>query len=398
VKVLFVDDEANVLRGLQRMLRRLSNEWNMQFVASGREALELLAKEPFDVVITDVRMPVMDGVQLLTLMQQRHPEVVRIILSGHAGEDSMLRAVGPAHQCLSKPCDSDKIQATVRRAVALRNAMSNDKLQRVVASMPRLPSLPALYQRIMQELRSADPSIANVAKIVGQDMAMSAKVLQLVNSSFFGLSTEVADPARAVVHLGLDTVRALALYSGVFEQVDARSAALIGDLWDHSTRIGCIARSIAIAEHAPKDQCDSAFQAGFLHDVGRLVVVANAPEVAARSGPRSGEGPTSLQIEREVLGVTHAEVGGYLLGIWGLPDAVVEAVMFHHGDQLAVVDGFSVLAAVQFAEAMEHAGHEAQDAGLERVLAARPHLAALGSRLEQWWQAIPTLHTEECDR
>lgn len=311
----------------------------------------------------------------------------------------MLRAVGPAHQCLSKPCDSDKIQATVRRAVTLRNALCNDQLQKAVARMTHLPSLPALYQRIMQELRAPDPSIGNVAKVVGQDIAMSAKVLQLVNSSFFGLSNEVADPARAVMHLGMDTVRALALQNGVFEQLDARTRTLIGNLWDHSTRTGCVVRRIAMAERAPKDVCDSAFQAGFLHDVGRLVVAANMPEVAQRFGPSAdGENLSNLQIERELLGVTHAEVGGYLLGIWGLPNAVVEAVMFHHSDQLPPGDGFPILAAVQFAEATEQAGSQLAGAGLQRVLADRPHLAALGSRLESWWQTVQALNTEGRER
>ena len=350
MKILFVDDEVNVLNGLQRMLRRLSGEWQMRFVSSGADALEVLAKEPFDVVVSDVRMPVMDGVQLLSLVQQRHPEVIRIILSGHAGQDSMLLAVGPAHQCLSKPCDSDKIQATVQRATTLRNAMRNEGLQKVVARMTKLPSLPSLYQQIMQELRKPDPSIGNVAKVAAQDMAMSAKVLQLVNSSFFGLGHEVSDPARAVMHLGMETVRTLALYTGVFEQLDAQTKVLIGNLWGHSARIGGIARRIATSERAPRDVCDGAFQAGFLHDVGRLVVAANMPEVSRRLGPCGVlENGKSLQIEREILGVTHAEVGGYLLGIWGLPNAVVEVVMFHHSAQEPISNEFSILAHSSFA-------------------------------------------------
>ncbi len=398
MRILFVDDEPNLLNGLQRMLRRMAGDWHMRFLSSGQAALELLARECFDVIVSDVRMPGMDGVQLLTLVQQRHPEIVRIILSGQADEAVMLRAVGPAHQCLAKPCDSEQIQGAVRRTLLLRNALRHDQLRQAVARLPRLPSLPELYQQIMAELRGPDPSIGAVARIVAQDLAMSAKVLQLVNSAFFGLGRKITDPARAVLYLGLDTLRGLALHNGAFEQLEGTRRSLVDDLWEHSAIVGGIARRLALAEKTAREEADGAFQAGFLHDIGRLVVAANIRESdqhLLRSVP--GDSQSGLDKERDLLGVTHAEVGGYLLGIWGLPHPVVEAVMFHHSEHPVAGGEFPLLHAVQFAEAFAGMEHPERD-GQDRLVAARPHLTVLGDRLDLWWRTAMNLEMEEYAR
>src|SRR5262245_37814840 len=97
-KILFVDDEPNVLQGLERMLRSMRHEWEMQFAMSGPAALERLAEQTFDVIVSDMRMPGMTGAQLLTEVSQRHPHIVRIILSGQADQEDILRSVGPTHQ------------------------------------------------------------------------------------------------------------------------------------------------------------------------------------------------------------------------------------------------------------------------------------------------------------
>src|ERR1017187_6368046 len=111
--LLFVDDEVRVLQGLQRQLYGMRNEWNMNFKEGGAKALDFMASAPVDVIVTDMMMPGMDGAQLLTEVMKRHPDTIRIVLSGHADREAILRLVGPAHQYLSKPCDAEELRNAI---------------------------------------------------------------------------------------------------------------------------------------------------------------------------------------------------------------------------------------------------------------------------------------------
>ena len=183
-RILFVDDEPNLLEGLGRMLRPLRHTWGIDFARNGPEALDLLARTPFNVIVSDMRMPGMDGAQLLAEVRDRHPTIVRIVLSGQCDREALLRSVRVAHQCLTKPCDVETLRSTVTRACALRDLLENDKLQRLVSRLKSVPSLPDLYHQVMEELESPEPSIQKVGQIIAQDAGMTAKTLQTVNSAF----------------------------------------------------------------------------------------------------------------------------------------------------------------------------------------------------------------------
>jgi len=147
--VLFVDDDENVLAGLRRMLRGFRDQWIMDFVASGAEALHYLAHREADVVVTDLRMPGMNGLELLKHLNSHYPHIVRIILSGQSDEESTIRAAGVAHQYLSKPCETETLKATIVRACALQDRLSNQSLKNIVAGMNSLPSPPTHYQELV---------------------------------------------------------------------------------------------------------------------------------------------------------------------------------------------------------------------------------------------------------
>lgn len=186
-EILFVDDESNVLDGLRRMLRPMRRDWSMNFVDSGEAALEHISHEGCDVIVSDMRMPGMDGVELLGTVGQECPKAVRIALSGHAEMEMLLESVCAAHQYLAKPCDDETLKATIERACALRDLLSDERLTGLVTQLDSLPSLPTLYTEVTEELARSDSSLARAGEIIGKDVAMSAKVLQLVNSAFFGL-------------------------------------------------------------------------------------------------------------------------------------------------------------------------------------------------------------------
>lgn len=387
-KVLFVDDEPNVLQGLSRMLRPMRNDWNMTFVTCGEEALALFEKTAFDVVVSDMRMPGMDGAQLLAEIMKRSPNTVRFVLSGQSDRESILKSVGPAHQYLSKPCDAEALRRAIGKACAMRDVLTNANLRKITTQLKSIPSFPALYGEIMREIRSPDSSLENVGRIISKDVSMTAKILQLVNSAFFGQPRRISSPEHAVILLGLDTIRALVLSTGVFSQFsEARLKKLrLGGLLDHSLAVAVLAKNIAKAETGDPGVMEDAFMSGLLHDVGKLVLADNMPELFQSSLEVSKKEKAPLQeAEKKIIGASHAEVGGYLLMLWGLPDAIVEAVSLHHSPEKSHEEGFSPLTAVHVANSLESASGMWENAW-ERPLMRIDYIRRLGleDRIEAW--------------
>ncbi len=355
--LLFVDDEPKVLQGLQRQLRPMRNEWNMNFVEDGRLALDFMANHPVDVIISDMVMPAVDGSQLLSEVTKRHPHTVRIVLSGHAEREAVLRLVGPAHQYLSKPCDAEELRNAIARAFALRDLLCNEQLKQLATRVKCLPSLPTLYNQLNEEFQKDDPSLERVGEIISRDIGMTTKILQLVNSAFFGLPQPVSNPAEAVMYLGLSTVRSLVLSLQVFSQFDQQACQgfSLDALANHCWMTAVSARRVAHEERKESKVLDQCFLAGLLHDVGQLILAAGLPNEYREVVQAAKSRKASLwESELERFGATHADVGAYLLGLWGLPNPIIEAVALHHRPSLCVVQEFLPLTAVHVANAFDH--------------------------------------------
>ena len=316
-RVLFVDDQPRVLEQLQQMLESQKDQWDMAFAPGGEAALTLLDATPFDVVVSEIAMPGMDGAALLKIVCERNPAIVRIVLSAPQEMEEALRAVPVAHQFLLKPCDPNMLRVAVERATSLSNILSNKLLANLVGSVKDLPVLPRTYLALRQKLAEPEASIVDVVRIVEQDVAISAKILQLVNSAFFGLPREVSSVRTAVGFLGIDTLQNLVLSAGVFTIFD-QLARLPGfsceELQAHSQLTTKIAGQIPASAHVR----GVAVVAGLLHDVGKLVLATRAPAHFTRAlEGAEAEGRPLYVVETELMGVSHAEVGAYLLGIWG---------------------------------------------------------------------------------
>jgi HD-like signal output (HDOD) protein/CheY-like chemotaxis protein len=388
-RILFVDDERNVLDGLRRMLRSMRNEWEMAFVESGKGALELLAGKSFDMIVVDMRMPGMDGLQLLKEVRDRHPHMVRIILSGYADQEMTMQSVRVAHQLLSKPCDSEVLKTTLARAFALRDILRDESLLRVVSHIESLPAMPSVYMEVLEELNSPSASAHKVAGVISKDLGIAAKILQVANSAFFGIHSPINSLDRAMLLLGFETVAALVATVQVFSIQGMGSATgfSISALWSHSMRTGVLAKAIAVAEKQSQGVVDESFTAGLLHDVGRLVLAVSIPETYGRCiALACGTGRSIVDAEREIIGATHADVGAYLMGLWGLPDAIVEAIAFHHSPQDCMAPSFCPLTAVHAANCL--AGDAGASCGgpIASEWIDRELLAALGlsDRLPVW--------------
>jgi HD-like signal output (HDOD) protein len=358
-----------------------------------------MAQAPFDVVVADMRMPVMTGADLLNQVMRLYPRTVRLILSGHADSNLVLKCVGSTHQYLSKPCDREMLKATVERAAALEQSLQSETLRKLASQMERLPSLPSLYGEIVEKVKSPDVLLGDVAAIVTKDIGMTAKLLKLVNSAFFGLGRQISDPEEAVAYLGIDTLKSLVLTIHTFDQFDgARVPGFSCEaLWQHSAETAQAAKAIAQAEEANPKLVDEAFSAGLLHDSGKLVLAGNfGTQYRDALHLAATDSCSLLEAERRVFGATHAEVGGYLLGLWGLPVPVVEAITLHHDPAQCLNRALSPLLAVHVGDALSHEVAAPASGRLSEPPPDQAYLTQMGlvHRLDPWRSCVRAALTQ----
>jgi HD-like signal output (HDOD) protein/CheY-like chemotaxis protein len=384
-RLLFVDDETLVLQGLKRSLHSMRAQWEMNFVESGAAALEALSRESYDAIITDMRMPVMDGAQLLDTVKEKYPEVVRMVLSGQANRETVLRSLGPAHQYVSKPCDPQELKTRLAQAFLMRDLLKNSSVRALVLGLKSIPSPPALYHEIQSELQSEDVSLKRIADTVSKDAGMTAKILQLANSAFMGARFTVSNPTQAITLIGTEMVRALVLSVHVFSQFKDPAAADCATLWEHGIAVSCLAQRIATSEKCAKTVVDECSTAGILHEIGKLVLLAEMPRQYAEVLAAVTKAPGCLTTaEREHFGCTHAELGAYLMSIWGLPHPLIHAVAYHDCPSASIEDSFSSLTIIHAADALVSSCHS--ELVLQDVQLDEKYIAALNrtERLPLW--------------
>jgi HD-like signal output (HDOD) protein/CheY-like chemotaxis protein len=399
--LIFVDDEENVLRGLGRMLRGRRNVWDMRFAISGRQALEMMAEKPADVVVSDMKMPEMDGSELLRRIQAAYPGSIRIVLSGFAEREAVLKTIGPSHRYLAKPTSDDVLISSIDNALALRAHIHDPKVTETVAGLTHLPTLPRIYADILAELSAEHGSAESLATKIEQDVGITAQLMKLTNSAYFSLPQKCRTARQAVMFLGFDNVRAAVLLAGVFDQFKHLSQSMIEKierLGQHSLAIGVLAQAIIRQQGGHVETADQAFCSGLLAHVGTLLLIAHNPQQFNTAMRRVEAGETDLlSAEREAFGATHTELGAYLLGLWGFTDAIVEAVAFHHRPSDYTKQQLDVLTAVHVAQYMTRLAHgdttkqAPHDSGLDEVYLSEQIRSA---QLTKWQQLFEEISKE----
>lgn len=356
-RILFVDDDPHMLCALRRMLFTARERWEMSFVSSGDEALTELAITPHDVIVADMRMPGMHGRQLLKKVRGHYPWMMRIVLSGDSNREHIMRAVPEAHQFLTKPVTAQQLMGVIERGCRLRDMILSEEIKRLIGRIDALPALPDAYASLMRMLEDEGAPVEAISRVIGKDMALSADVLKLVNSSFFGPRIRVRSLEQAVTLLGMETIKGLVLGMQLLKVFDTRKIPGFSfpRLWEHCLSVATLARRIALLEGLPPAEQDDCFIGGLLHDLGKFILADTYSqryrEIVEQA--RTGNIPLALAEERE-LGAGHAQAGAYLLGLWGLPDAVLEAVAFHHNPSALGLTAMSAVTAVHAANAFEH--------------------------------------------
>jgi HD-like signal output (HDOD) protein len=328
-----------------------------------------------------MRMPGMDGAMLLARIKEEHPATVRIILSGHADRDAVLAATQSAHQILSKPCDAEKLRSVLLRACRIHELLSDPSMRECLGRIESLPSLPQAYWELMGVLSDINFSMQRIAEIVESDSAMCSKVLQIVNSPCFSVASDITSVERAVCYLGADMIRSLALSVHVFRALENVASCPESSLQSVQAHALLTARVVDALFGA---RFGDAFTAALLHDVGCTVLACGYPERFSQALETShATGRPACEVEEEILGLNHATAGAYLLGLWGVPDALTDVVASHHSPANKDQERFGVSSAVAVADALVHN----QDGGPEDLPAdLLHHLEKLGvvSNLKNW--------------
>jgi HD-like signal output (HDOD) protein len=350
--IVFVDDERELLDGLRARLYKHRHDWNMKFVVSGDEAIATFEAQHVDLIVSDVRMPGMDGGQLLSVVKQRWPNAVRIIVSGYSDPVQAVRLTSLAHQYIAKPCDGRQLENIIERCFNLQDLLGQETVRNVVGRIGQLPAMPKTYGRLQAALSQPSVTAGEIGDIVNADAAIAGKVLQITNSAFFRLRKPMVRIKDAVTYLGFATIRNLVLSAEIFSQWKIPQDLLDVDpeqLQNHALNAAAACKSLA----SGRVSADDAWIAGLLHDIGYWIMVQECPKGFARALELSRDrGLPLFECERRITGATHAEIGAYLLGLWGLPYPVVEAVALHHTPAAVTPHGYDLLSALAVSHAL----------------------------------------------
>lgn len=385
MRLVLLDNEHHVADAHRRALRTVRPEWDVVLAGSSKIALEALEAAPTDVFISELGRPPSDGVELFETVKERWPATVRIALSEFAERNVALRLERSVHRFLHKPCDTYMLAMLIERSATLRNVVSDPAVLAAIGGLESIPRPPVTVQALEKVLADPDAGVIAVAAVISRDAALTARLLRVVNSSFFGVGRQVTRVDAAVNFMGVSLVRAIALADGATRSFKVAPDVLDLDEWNtHAVRVAASARDITLAI-CPQDRslADEAFLAGLLHDVGQVVMAGVTPDVwRTLESTALSEGLPLNDVERRADCVSHALVGAYLLSLWGLPSSVVEAVAFHHTPERLSGTMFDASIAVHVADALA-----ARPSGRAAPLLHLPSVAGAGiteAQLDAW--------------
>ena len=399
--LLFVDDEAQILEGIQDSLRKYREQWNMTFVCGGEAAIVEMTLKKYDVIICDMRMPQVDGVDVLTYAKVHFPETIRIVLSGYAETENTIIVSSLAHRYLTKPCDKSELEAVIQGCMEVSGKLKNTIVKNIAGSIDLLPVNDEHYQRILEQLDNDKTPLSDIAETIETDIALTSKLLHLVNSAFFRRQRKIDSVKEAAAYLGADLVKSMVIANQFFTV--AENLPNIDPLWvsrlqQHSWFAASIAKKLmSDTEHA-----EAAFTATLLHEVGLLALAAERSDLLSKL-LESNEFAfyhnenTSEDNNSQISNSMQEELGAYLLNLWGMPFNIVEAVAFYKQPSEREYDGFDIVGAVHVANYLAEicmTGH-ADDFALSTLDEAYLERVGQAGKMENWLQvALET--AEEC--
>ena len=357
--ILFVDADPASFGAVKLKINNVFPGWEASYAPSGEAAFAMLRESSFGVVVVALEIAGQEGSKILQELVAHHPETLRVISADSAAKAQVMRITKSVHRFLAKPIDLKVLKGIIDRNLRYQEIIHDHTLIKLITGVGKLPSFPPIYYQILRELQSPEGSLRKVGDMVAQDVALTAKVLQVVNSSYFGLSRKIITPQQAVALLGLDVLRALVVYTYAFANFKVHPRLedfSVKRLSQHSLIVGKLAQALVHGELGDKSMEEEALSAGILHDIGKLVLIQSPDQYLEALSYSQANGCSEYLAEYQIFGASHAEVGAYLLGLWGIPESVVLAVAFHHNPSKLMDSGFTALTAIHVADALIESG------------------------------------------
>ncbi len=356
-RILIIDEDSQALQDYRGALAPKSSQWDIDYAASVEEGLTAAQENKPTVIIADLSIAGGHGADILAQLEKIAPDAQRFITATEADKPKLESTLGSSFQYLPSPCPAPRLITEIQRSIAIDNWLGNDRIKELVAKMGEFPSLPPIYLKVVNALNSRHADTGAIAESISGDLAISAKVLQTVNSSFYGFDQKIANISEAINILGTDCVKNLVLAIQVFNTIgnSKDQKAITDELWHHSMSVAVAARRIVNYELKDEKAAEEAYTAGLMHDIGKLILLNAVPELFAQARELAQKNSIpQKEAEDIVIGCNHAETGAYLLARWGMPTNLTEAVALHHDPVNSFGKTFSALAAVHVANAIVH--------------------------------------------
>lgn len=383
-RILCVNDETRALEQWRRMLLERERGWEVRLATSNADALSVLQSWPPDAVIAASHPPVSDGVGLLSHVRDQRPETIRIVVGEVSANENSLRALKVVHRALPETVDGDLLVETLRRTLLMRDYVSQPELRALLGKVGQLPAVPSVYAELTRRLSDPSVSVFELGELVAEDSALTVQVLRLANSAYFGRGQVVTRITDAAARLGTRLLRSLVLTAEVYGHMPV-SPALREKIEDMQRHASLVAR-IASGLDPRAAWKDDAFTAGLVHDIGKLLMISRLPELYARIEREAADSyRQEYEVELETLGAHHGSLGACLLGMWGLPSTVIEAVHGHHDLALEVPHTLNAVRAVAIADRLAHAATDTE----ELKLRSEPlPMAVVTDPRWAWWREM----------
>ncbi len=366
----------------------LGDGWHATSVSSEADALAQLEQHSFDALLVDFNLGSPDASPLLNQAWEKCPQTVRFLLAYEADLALVAAYVSGPHEILPKPVELATLRSRIESGVAPEGPACNQSGGDPGTGVDASPAVPAVYAEVLKALETPAVTKRQVGEIIARDAALTSEVLRLTKSACRALPNNITDPVKAVESLGLEPVKALVMaLRFLAEHSHSRPAYLsLEKLWQHSTNVAQIARDLMLFETKDRVQVAEALVAGLLHNLGKVVLAANFDDLYGRVHSLARKQPVALwDIEKEMFGANHGEIGACLVGMWNMPSAVVQAVALHLEPPLGENQHLTTLAAVHIANVLEHEMQPSDEFRVAPVFNA-PFLNELGllERLPVW--------------
>lgn len=356
-KILFIDDQENILQSLKLSLRGKRTEWDMSFAQSGQEALSMFQQIWPDVVVTDMRMPNMDGGVVLKNIQKLKPDVGKIILSGYSDKETVFKNIQHANEYLSKPCKTSDLVEAINNTLKSNVMIENETIKKIVSEIETIPSSPEAYNNLISLLSKDDTTPEEIGKVISQDIALSTILMRIANCAFFNFPTPAQNITHAVKMMGQQTLLNITKASHLFENIGSleNPRFSINMLWDHSLRVAQFAKTIAYDAGLSESLHNDCFMAAMFHDIGKFIIASRMEREFSEIITLVEEEQCPVySAERQILGTTHADIGAYLLARWGFSHSQISIIRTHHDESVVTAATPTPQMVLFIANCMDH--------------------------------------------